>query len=244
MKDSLLKLKEGINPLYKLIKFYGRNRYCPICEKTSRRFLDAGILPRQDAMCPFCCSLERDRLVWIYLKKYTDFFHLQSKQVLHIAPEAIFQSIFKQIFKEKYITADLYRDDVMIKMDITNIPYENNTFGIIYCSHVLEHVPEDIKAMSELYRVLSCSGWAIINVPVSGELTQEDLSIIDPEIREKLYGQEDHVRQYGRDYINRLRSVGFQVKCVTARDILSQGEIEYMGISVASGDIYLCTKKL
>ncbi len=164
--------------------------------------------------------------------------------MLHIAPEAIFQLRFHEQINDKYLTADLYRDDVMVKMDITNIQYPDNTFDIIYCSHVLEHVPDDIKAMRELYRVLSSNGWAIINVPQSHGLTQEDLSITDPELRTKLYGQDDHVRLYGSDYIDRLRSVGFQIKCIKPIDILSLPEIELMGITDASGNIYFCTKKL
>ncbi len=162
--------------------------------------------------------------------------------MLHIAPEVIFESKFKEYVREGYITADLSKKTVMVKMDITDIQYPDAFFDMIYCSHVLEHVIDDIKAMEEILRVLAHGGNAILLVPISEGLTQEDLSITDPKLRLKLYGQEDHVRQYGVDYIDRLESVGFQVACTTPIDFLNENEIKLMGITKAASDVYYCTK--
>lgn len=130
----------------------------------------------------------------------------------------------------------------MIKMDISNIQYPDNSFDIIYCSHVLEHVLDDRKAMREFYRTLNTDGWAILNVPISGEKTFEDPSIVSPEERLKAFGQEDHVRIYGTDYIDRLRESGFTVKLFKASDLASESDIVRMALTQASGEIYYCTK--
>ncbi|MDP9159525.1 MAG: methyltransferase domain-containing protein [Acidobacteriota bacterium] len=131
-------------------------------------------------------------------------------------------------------------NNVDVKMDISQIGYPDNTFDIIYCSHVLEHVPDDRKAMAELRRVLKPDGWAIILVPITGECTDEDPRCVHPEERLRRFGQEDHVRCYGLDYIDRLRSAGFSVTCIVPRDFLSPGEIQRMGITEAAGEIYYC----
>lgn len=238
------KLKNKIKVLLNKIKYFGNARYCPICENYSKKFLKFGNPSRQDAQCPFCYSLERDRLAWLYLKRETTFFEPQAKSMLHVAPEAIFQSHFQRLIKDKYVTADLYRNDVMVKMDITDIQYPDETFDIVYCSHVLEHVPDDKKAMQEFYRVLKPNGWAILLVPIMEGATYEDLSITDPEERLKLYGQEDHVRKYGTDlvYLNRLKEARFKVQIIEPSKFLDNEEIIRMGITKAAQNIYFCAK--
>lgn len=131
----------------------------------------------------------------------------------------------------------------MVNMDITHITYEDNSFDYIYCSHVLEHILDDIKAMKELYRILKPNGWAILNVPIMTEgETQEDATVITEEDRMKQYGHPEHVRNYGVDYPQRLKKAGFKVKVIYPKDILTSNEIELMGITKAAGEIYFCEK--
>jgi len=233
--------------IYPLINKIGKiERFCPICQKTSSYFDLAGINSRQDASCPHCGSLERHRLLYIFLKEKTNFFYGDSKhkKMLHIAPEYFLIPIFEKLFGENYITADLYNSNVKVKMDIMNIPYEDETFDIIYCSHVLEHISDDRKAMREFYRVLKKDGWAVLNVPIIRDKTYEDSSITEPTERERIFGQHDHVRAYGPDYADRLREAGFSVAIFYAKDLLNESDIEKMGLSNgASGEVYFCTKR-
>ncbi len=163
--------------------------------------------------------------------------------MLHVAPEKIFQQKFLQQLGENYLSADLYDDAAMVKMDITNIDYEDGSFDYIYCSHVLEHVEDDKKAMREFYRVLKEGGWAILLVPIMNiEQTFEDLSITDPDERIKIFGHPEHVRNYGRDYKQRLQECGWSVEMIMPQQFLTQSEIVLMGITKAAGEIYFCTK--
>ena len=197
-----------------LIPFYwGNNVQCPIDGKTYRKFLPYGRLhPRPNALCPSSLSLERHRLIWLYLQDKTNFFSAKLK-VLHIAPELCFIKKFKALPNLEYTTADLDSPLADVKLDVHQIPYSENTFDVVFCNHVMEHVDHDIEAMKEILRILKPGGWAIIQSPVYPELphTLEDPSIIAPAEREKIYGQNDHQRKYGRDYGDRLRKAGFQV---------------------------------
>jgi len=191
------------------------NQYTdPIDGKSFRKFLPYGYgTPRPNILSPSTLSLERHRLLWLYLQNETDFFTAQ-KKVLHMAPEQCFLKIFKKQKNLEYITADLYSPIVDVKADILNLPFANNSFDVIFCNHVLEHIENDAKAMSELYRVLKPNGMGVFQVPqeLHLEKTYEDFSITKPEERTKHFGQYDHVRIYGKDYFNRLRKVGFQVE--------------------------------
>ncbi|MBU0912336.1 MAG: methyltransferase domain-containing protein [Gammaproteobacteria bacterium] len=217
-------------------------RYCPVCTKSSPRFRPFGVIPREDAQCIQCGALERHRLLWLFLHNNTDLFNGKPGKMLHVAPEPWFEKKFRELLSDNYLTADLFDPRAMIKMDISNIQYPDNSFDIIYCSHVLEHVLDDRKAMREFYRTLNTDGWAILNVPISGEKTFEDPSIVSPEERLKAFGQEDHVRIYGTDYIDRLRESGFTVKLFKASDLASESDIVRMALTQASGEIYYCTK--
>jgi ubiquinone/menaquinone biosynthesis C-methylase UbiE len=130
----------------------------------------------------------------------------------------------------------------MMTMDITDIQYEDQSFDVIYCSHVLEHVQNDKKALRELFRVLKNDGWAILLVPITSETTVEDPSIVDPIERLRAFGQEDHVRKYGRDYVDRLREAGFTVEITKVDDLVCADEAVRMGLTPASGEVYHCTK--
>ncbi len=186
------------------ILYRGDQLFCPSCSRHFRTFL-SGPNRRSNVMCPRCNSLERHRLLALYLESQTNFFQQQLK-VLHFAPEYIFQKRFSVLPNLDYISADLQSQYAQLKMDITNIPYEDSSFDVILCCHVLEHVPEDKQAMRELFRVLRPGGWAILQVPIDSSLrvTFEDPEIVTPEDRKQYFGQSDHVRIYGRDYKDRL----------------------------------------
>jgi SAM-dependent methyltransferase len=239
---SKQKARAIVNFTFSII-YTGKGRYCPICKKNSRKFLSYGRpLKREDAICTHCGSLERHRFVWLYFQKLTNLFNNKQKKILHVAPESCFVPPLKKYFGKDYITADLYSPRADVKMDITDIKYPDNYFDVIYCSHVLEHVQDDKKAMREFHRVLKKDGWAMLLVPITAEKTYEDPSITDPEERLKAFGQRDHVRCYGLDYIDRLKEAGFTVKIAKAEDTFTKEERELMGLTKASGEIYYCTK--
>lgn len=205
--------------------WFGSRYECPLCNSHLKTFLPFGFdFPvlsekkvvgggyRPYARCPVCGSLDRERLLYLYLLHKTDIFE-KSQKVLHIAPEPDLADILRNQAVVDYLTADLYSKDVMIKMDITNIQFPDNFFDAIICNHVLEHIIDDRKAMSELYRTLKAGGWAILQVPLSLSLekTYEDFSITTTAGREEAFGQMDHVRIYARDYKDRLEQAGFKV---------------------------------
>ncbi len=192
---------------------YSGNKYeCPVCEHKFRKMLPYGNQGQENRLCPRCLSLERHRLLWLYLQHKTDFFEKDYK-MLHIAPEQPFLKHFKKMANLNYTTADLESPIADIKMDIREMPFEDNCFDVIFCNHVLEHIDDDHKAMTEMLRVLRPGGWAILQVPldVNRRETYEDFSITDPKEREKIFGQYDHLRIYGADYNKRLEKAGFEV---------------------------------
>jgi predicted SAM-dependent methyltransferase len=185
----------------------------PIDGKSFRKFLPYGYGNQRDnVLSPSTFSLERHRLLWLYLTQETDFFTAKNK-VLHIAPEQCFYNRFKKLKNLEYVTADLNSPLADIKANICDLPFEDNSFDIIFCNHVLEHVEDDKKAMSELFRVLKPLGMGIFQVPQDLQRTEtyENFSITNPKERALHFGQYDHVRVYGKDYFNKLRSVGFTV---------------------------------
>ena len=195
MQSYASKLPKWVKYPLKRIFYYRNRRFCPICGKSSRRFRHFGRVPRKESQCPYCGSLERHRLLWLYLSRKTDLFDGAQKKMLHIAPEPCLEPRFKKWLAESYLTADLFNPHAMVKMDITNIAYPDQSFDVIYCSHVLEHVHDDRKAMREFFRVLKDKGWAILLVPIYAEKTFENPSIVEPTARLKAFGQEDHVRE-------------------------------------------------
>lgn len=228
----------------KTIARFGDRRLCPICHRASGKFLPYGVRAREDAQCPHCESLERHRLLWLYVSKETNLLDGAPKRMLHIAPEPVLE---KRLAKQPgidYLTADLNDPRAMIKMDITNIEFPDGSFDVIFCSHVLEHVPDDRSAMRELGRVLKDDGWAIMLVPITAETTFEDPSIVDPLERIRLFGQEDHVRVYGRDFVDRLRESGFEVQTKEVKDLVSAQDAIRMGLTAATGEIFVCTKRI
>lgn len=191
--------------------YKGNNVACPVCTSRFKKFMPYGrINPRPNALCPNCLSLERHRLIWLYLQAQTDFFKTPL-HVLHIAPEVCFMHRFEKQHGEHYITMDIESPLAKVKADIHQMPFGDNTFDVVLCNHVLEHVADDIKAMGEIKRVLKPGGWAILQVPFFSPVpaaTFEDHSITDKREREKIFGQDDHVRKYGTDYSARINASG------------------------------------
>ena len=215
----------------------------PIDGKTFRSFLPYGYeSPRENVLSPSTLSLERHRLLWLFLKTETDFFTSPLK-VLHFAPEQAFYERFRKLENLEYTTTDLNSPLADVKADICNLPFSEDTFDVILCNHVLEHIPNDTKAMEELYRVLKPGGWGIFQIPQDLTRTQtfEDDSITDKTERAKIFGQYDHVRIYGKDYFNKLRSIGFQVAEVAYTQQLSPEDIDRYRL--AKGEIIPLVRK-
>lgn len=201
-------------PLKVVGVLYSGSQYeCPVCKKGYNKMLPYGrIVSRPNALCPNCLSLERHRLIWLYLSEQTDFFTAPLK-MLHVAPEACFIDRFEALPNLDYITADIESPLAKVKMDVHDIPFDENTFDVVFCNHVLEHVTNDIQVLKEFHRVLKPGGWAILQSPIDLALdtTYEDASITTPEEREKHFGQDDHLRMFGKDYGERLKQGGFEV---------------------------------
>ena len=235
--------RSHLRNLARAVLYHGKGRFCPVCERSSRRFLRFGLVPREEAQCAHCGALERHRLLWLFVARRTTLFDGKPKKMLHVAPEACLEARFRQRLGEGYLTADLADPRAMVQMDVTHMEYPDLSFDVIYCSHVLEHIQDDRKALREFHRTLKCRGWAILLVPIIAERTLEDSSINDPEERLKVFGQRDHVRKYGPDYADRLREAGFGVEVIKVSDLVQNDEAVRMGLGSASGDIYYCTKQ-
>lgn len=209
--------------------YKGSNVTCPVCENSFRKFLSYGsdVAHRENVLCPYDLTLERHRLMWLYLKNETDFFTTPQK-LLHIAPEQCFHSTFKKQQNLDYLTGDLVSPIADLHFDLHNIPLEDNKFDVVFCNHVLEHVEDATQCMKELYRVMKKGGWGIFQVPqdIDREKTYEDASITSPEEREKHFWQKDHVRLFGRDYPDWLRNVGFVVEEYNPKDHFDSTTIE------------------
>ena len=228
----LINLSIALRPATDL--FFKGNRFTdPINGKSYRKFLPYGYgKQRENALSPGTLSLERHRQMWLYLQNETEFFKKPFK-VLHVAPEQEFLKRFKKIKNLDYISVDLYSPIVDVKADILDLPFNDESFDVVFCNHVLEHIVDDRKAMSELFRVLKKGGWGIMQVPMKNSLetTYEDFSITDPKERQKHFGQYDHVRWYGMDYFDRLRSVGFEADINFYSKNFSEAERKRFGLN-------------
>ena len=224
--------------------FRGSNFTDPINGKSYRTFLPYGyVLQRKNALSPGTLSLERHRLLWLYLKNETIFFKKNLK-VLHIAPEQCFYNVFKKLKNINYITYDLNSPLAEIKGDICNMPFKNNSFDYILCNHVLEHINDDKKAMMEIFRVLNISGTAILQVPINlnNKNTLEDNSITNKQERIEKFGQYDHVRLYGLDYFKKLKNIGFEVDQIKYASKFNDDEI--LKYSIVKNEVIPVCKKL
>lgn len=195
--------------------YKGNNVECPVCERSFSKFLSYGsdIAHRENVLCPYDLTLERHRLMWLYLRDSSNFFTAEKLNVLHIAPEQCFHQRFKGQKNLNYLTGDLVSPIADMHFDLHQIPLEDDRFDVVFCNHVMEHVEDALQCMRELHRVMKPGGWGIMQVPqdFSREQTLEDKSITSPEDREKFYWQKDHVRLFGRDYPQWLEKAGFEV---------------------------------
>ncbi len=195
--------------------YKGNNVECPVCEKSFKKFLSYGseVAARDNVLCPYDLTLERHRLMWLWLKNESNFF-TDKLSVLHMAPEQCFHKRFQQQENLDYLTADIVSPIADMHFDLHDIPLEDNRFDVIFCNHVMEHVNDHLRCMQELFRVMKPGGWAIMQVPQDFDRAEvyEDTSITSPEEREKHFWQYDHVRLFGRDYPDWLRKAGFQVE--------------------------------
>lgn len=231
--------------------YRGNEVYCPICKSHFNKFGPFGVIERENAKCHKCGSLERHRLLWKYLNEKVDLFNTDSKiKLLHFAPERSFYNIFSKTRNIDYFPCDLspelypFNGSVkVLKVDITNIPFNDNYFDVIICNHVLEHISDDKKAMLELYRVMKKNAWGIFQVPIDygRVLTYENINLSTPAERKKAFGQEDHLRIYGQDYTERLKSVGFKVIEDDYVKRFSKSELSRLGL-ISSELIYYCEK--
>lgn len=241
-RPLLIRLSYWVRPLI-AFSLKGKTYTDPIDGKSFRKFLPYGYEnPRENVLSPSTLSLERHRLLWLYLKNETKFFN-QPLKLLHFAPEQAFYKRFKKLENLEYTTTDLNSPLADVKADICDLPFKDDTFDVILCNHVLEHIPNDTKAMQELFRVMKPGGWGIFQIPqdINRAKTFEDNTITDKKERARVFGQYDHVRIYGRDYFDKLRSAGFRVEEVDYTNTLSKEDVKKYRL--AKGEIIPLVKK-
>jgi hypothetical protein len=222
----------------------GNRVVCPICEGSWRAFLPFGVggRLRRGALCPGCGSLERDRAAWLHFQSPEERLH-SGTRILHVAPERCLEPRLRRLLGPRYVTGDLLRDDVDRKLSIENLPFEDHEFDAIVCNHVLEHVLDDRRALRELHRVLVSGGWALLQVPLVEGLaqTQEDPSVSTARERRRRFGQHDHVRAYGKDYVDRLRDAGFEPELIDVKQRHTGSDIARWGLNPLE-TLHFCRK--
>lgn len=199
--------------------YIGKGKECPLCGCRRRKFLPYGYVTQRDnALCPNCLALERHRTLWLWLLRESDIGRgaVALPRLLHVAPEVALMRKFSRIYAKQpadYVTADLESPLADLHFDIQHIPLEDESFDVVICNHIMEHVEDDRLAMREILRIMRKGGWGVILSPVDlqRDKTFEDDTITDEAERTRIFGQYDHRRIYGRDYAERLREAGFEV---------------------------------
>lgn len=213
-------------------RYHGHAVFCPVCEKSFSRFLPAGSgnRYRSGAVCPLCRARERDRLTWLFLQRNLRLFDRPRMTLLHIAPEPRLAEFFRQRADGAYLSADLMRRDVDLRLDVSAMPLASASVDAIYCSHVLQDVPDDRAALAEFHRVLKPGGWAIVNVPLHLDSTRENAR--PDNVRPRFDRRPDeHLRHYGHDYLERLLEAGFEASVTRAEELeVDAARRERMGI--------------
>ena len=230
-RKFLIKYSFLITPILRVI-FHGKKYTDPIDDSNYSKFLSYGYKTvRKNALCPGTLSLERHRLLWLYLDRETNFLSSNLK-VLHVAPEQVFYKKFKKLKNWEYFTFDLNSPIADIKGDLISTNFKDEYFDLIICNHVLEHIEDDKSALDEMYRILKYNGISILQVPINvkRENTFEDLSIKSKIQREKYFGQYDHVREYGLDFKDRVEQAGFKVEMINYSTKISQDLVIKYGL--------------
>ena len=242
-RKFLIKYSFLITPILRII-FHGKRYTDPIDNSNYSKFLSYGYKRiRKNALCPGTLSLERHRLLWLYLDNETNFLN-SSLKVLHVAPEQVFYKKFKKLKNWDYLTFDLNSPIADIKGDLTSTNFKDESFDLIICNHVLEHIKDDKSALNEIYRVLKYNGTSILQVPINvrREKTFEDSTIKSKIQREKYFGQYDHVREYGLDFKDRVEQSGFKVQMINYSKKISKDLIMKYGLM--KNDLIPIAKKL
>ncbi len=228
--------------------YLGQGKQCPVCGCCRRKFLPYGyVTPRENALCPRCLSLERHRLLWLWLVRESDLGRgaMALPRMLHIAPEVALMRKFRKMYSsqpERYVTADLESPLADMHFDVQHIPLEDGSFDAVICNHILEHVEDDVRALSELHRILRRGGWGVVLSPVERERehTFEDDTITDKDERTRIFGQYDHRRIYGRDYAQRLERAGFEVYVIPYIEAFTEAERALYALT--DEDLYVVRK--
>lgn len=226
------------------VRHRGHNVYCACCEGEFDSFIPhRGVRPGR---CPSCGSLERHRLLVGFLGDHTDLLTAELS-VLHIAPEYSLQRRLRRLTNLTYRSADLDSPLAMDKVDLLDMPYADDSFDVVMCNHVLEHVADDRLALSEIRRVLTPGGRAILMSPIDEQLAEtfEDAAVTSPTERHRVFGQSDHLRRYGRDFAERVAAAGFTVDTVTYLNGLDSAKVAREGLRRNSDlfpndDVFIC----
>lgn len=239
---------------YGLLKTFGLRYRCPLCGWRAHRFYAAGFSfpvlaryqvisagKRENIRCPRCRSSSRERLMYLFLQRHLPAFG--SGKVLHVAPEPQLGALLRRLYGDRYVSLDIDAARADVVADIIDIPFEDSSFELVICAHVLEHVPDDRRAMREFARILTPTGTAILLVPFSPLLSEssEDPTVTTPEAREEVFGQSDHVRIYGTDYPARLRESGLAVDVRLPATIVAEDEIDRFALD-AKEPLFVCRK--
>jgi len=234
-----------------------KNVFCPCCVWSGKHFLPFRAPKRTNVQCPRCKSVERHRLYYLFLKEYLNKLSNKSIKILHISPEKSLRKLFCSYPNIKYLSIDISLFKAMRRENIESLSFSNHSFDLIFCSHVLEHVRNDQKALAEIKRVLKPNGLAIIQVPIKNyfrgkKITQtlEEIEPLNPKQREIIFGQADHYRLYSRDFYQQLIKSGFNIKIIKFANKLPKSTLKKQvllpnqkNISETEGWINLCYNK-
>jgi SAM-dependent methyltransferase len=214
-----------VKRVLRVARYGGRRLVCPCCGGHARKLMPYGAPRRPNRACPYCGSLQRHRVLALYLRRVLAIDTTPSR-ILHIAPERAVMPVLRGSPSRVYATVDLSAPNAAIRAELGRLPFRDGAFDVVVCSHVLEHIDDDRAAMQELARVVASSGQVLVMVPVDRSLsaTFEDPTIVTREARQQAYGHPEHVRYYGPDVADRLRTAGFAVDEVDMTDVLTADE--------------------
>lgn len=242
--QSILWVTYDFEQVFKDMKIIKRIFYpfeCLVCDSFFGSNKNLKDNPKLRMNCPYCGAYPRHRFLWLYLREHTDLFSGSPKRVLHVSPYTALKRKFKKQKNLDYVTSSPDQKEEDLILDLINTHQSENSFDVVLCSHVLEHIQDDQKAISEIYRILKPGGFALFMFPVKGKVTYEDVSMVSPEDRKKYFLQEDHVRVYGEDVLFRFEKAGFEVSCVQPRECFSEAQIQKYNL-FKTQRIYRCKK--